>query len=53
MRELFRLTSPEQRVVLVVMIVLLAAAVAKKHHESRTPQRLPASISTPAAGDAD
>ena len=56
LREMFRLTSAEQRVVVIVVLALLAAAILQKHHE-RTERTLPKQSSQPAttpnAADAD
>jgi hypothetical protein len=55
LREIFRLTSSEQRVVVIVVLVLLAAAVLQKHHEQTVrilPIQSPASAKKPIAADA-
>ena len=35
-RELFRLTSPEQRVVVIVVLALIAIAIVQKHRQLNT-----------------
>ena len=46
LREMFRLTSAEQRVVVIIVLALLAAAVLQKRHE-QTGRALPEQSAQP------
>ncbi len=56
LREIFRLTSAEQRVIVIVILALLAIAIFQKHHEQvapNLPKQVPTPAMTPNAADAD
>jgi hypothetical protein len=56
LREIFRLTSAEQRVIVIVILALLAIAIFQKHHEQiapNLPEQAPTPATTPHTADAD
>jgi hypothetical protein len=56
LREIFRLTNAEQRVVVIIVLALLAAAVLQKRHEQTgriLPEQSAQRATTPNASDSD